>query len=93
LVLECAETCGLQLDPRPIVLHDATEGLWQEVFITSSSRLIYPISKILMHGENQKDFVEFWHDPALTGCTCPATKPKWRQLLDEILRRGGYPQK
>jgi hypothetical protein len=90
LVLECAETCGLQLEPRPIMLHDATAGLWQEAFITSSSRLIYPISKILMHGDNQKDFNEVWHDPALTGKTCPATKPKWQQLLDEILRRGGY---
>jgi hypothetical protein len=92
LVLECAETCGLQLDPRPIMLHDATAGLWQEAFITSSSRLIYPISKILMHADNQKDFDEFWHDPALMpGCPCPVTKPKWRALLDEILRRGGYP--
>jgi hypothetical protein len=91
LVLECAETCGLKLDPRPIVLHDATLGLWQEVFITSSSRLIYPISKILMHGDNQKEFNEFWHDPALTRHACSATKPKWQQLLDEILRRGEYP--
>jgi hypothetical protein len=91
LVLECAKTCGLQIDPRPIVLHDATAGLWQEAFITSSSRLIYPISKILMHGDNQKDFNEFWHDPAFTRRTCPATKPKWQQLLDEILRRGEYP--
>jgi hypothetical protein len=91
LVLECAEKCGLQLDPRPIMLHDATAGLWQEAFITSSSRLIFPISKILMHGDNQKYFNEFWHDPALTGYSCPATKPKWQQLLDEILRRGEYP--
>jgi hypothetical protein len=91
LVLDCAESCGLLLDPRPIVLHDATAGLWQEAFITSSSRLIYPISKILMHGDNQKYFNEFWHDPALTRHTCPATKPKWQQLLDEILRRGKYP--
>jgi hypothetical protein len=44
-----------------------------------------------MHGDNQKDFNEFWHDPALTRDSCNATKPKWQQLLDEILRRGKYP--
>jgi hypothetical protein len=59
LVLECAETCCLRLDPQPIVLHDATAGLWQEAFITSSSRLIYPISKILIHSDNKKISVSF----------------------------------
>jgi hypothetical protein len=92
LVLECVETCGLKLDPRPILLHEATEGLWQEAFITSSTRLIFPIARILMHGADQKEFHEFWRDPALTECNyCSVTKPKWRQLLDEILHRGGYP--
>lgn len=92
LVLECVETCGLKLDPRPILLHEATEGLWQGAFITSSTRLIFPIARILMHGADQKEFHEFWRDPGLTECNyCSVTKPKWRQLLDEILRRGGYP--
>lgn len=91
LVLECAERCDLKLDPRPILLHEASEGLWQEAFITSSSRLIYPIARVLMFDDDQKDFVEYWRDTALTECTCPVIKPKWRQLLDDILERGGYP--
>jgi len=41
--------------------------------------------------EDQKDFTEFWHDAALAESACPAERPKWRQLLDDILNHGGYP--
>lgn len=96
LVLECAETCGLTVDPRPIFMHDATEGRWKEAFITSSSRLVFPISKILIpseHGENS--FEELWRDPVLSVSWPQNPEPnepemKWRQILDEILLRGGY---
>jgi hypothetical protein len=47
LVLQSAPLCGIVVDPRPICLHQAPDG-WKEVFITSSSRLIIPVSKILM---------------------------------------------
>ena len=48
LILECASECGLTVDDSPIRLEDGREGLWEEAFITSSSRLIYPIEKILI---------------------------------------------
>jgi hypothetical protein len=86
LVLVCAETCGLKLDKRPILLQDAKEGLWKEAFITSSTRLIFPISKMLIHAEEDGPFEEIWH------YTVTTEKPKWRELLDEILTKGGYPR-
>lgn len=53
LVLQASEKCGLKVDTtQPIVLQDALEGKWSEVFITSSSRLIWPISRILLPTEN-----------------------------------------
>jgi hypothetical protein len=49
LVMEAAPSCGLKIDTtRPITLQDAVDGLWSEVFITSSSRLIWPIERILL---------------------------------------------
>ena len=111
LVLECAASCGkgLEVDSsRPILLQDVHE--WKEAFITSSSRLIFPIAKMLLHdGEDEHGapvFREFWQDPKLLSSSSDAgngnqrgggggdddkVKPKWQQLLDEILRRGGYP--
>ena len=95
LVLECAESCGLQVDFRPILLQDAEKGLWEEAFITSSSRLIYPISKVLMHTDHENEFVEYWRDPALVreeeDGVAPFPKPKWRQMLDKILEKP-YPR-
>jgi hypothetical protein len=54
LVLEFAPKCGILVDPRPICLHQAPSG-WKEVFITSSSRLIIPVSKILMPTMEKKN--------------------------------------
>jgi hypothetical protein len=91
LVLEAAAACGLKLGHN-IVLQDAKKGLWKEAFITSSSRLIFPISSVLVHTENENEFVEYWCDPVLSNETSAPIdqKPKWKQLLDEILRKGGY---
>jgi hypothetical protein len=49
LVLESALECGLTHDPAPVWLLSPEECRrhWKEVFITSSSRLIYPVSEIL----------------------------------------------
>lgn len=102
LVLECAPSCGLTIDPRPILLHEALE--WKEAFITSSSRLLFPISKILMQqNDDSADgalvFCDFWRDPVLTGADGTETfktdnndgcnMPKWQEILIEIVRRGG----
>lgn len=82
LVLECAESCGLVFDPsKSILLQDAEKGLWQEAFITSSSRLIYPISKVLIHTDNDYEFVEYWTYER------NGEKGKCQQLLDEILKQ------
>lgn len=103
LVLECAPSCGLKVDHRPIDLDDGRNGLWVETFITSSSRLIYPIEKILIPEYDDEDDIDddddeskiytkglnwkvFWQ-------TCDkldTQECKWRQLLKEILQRGGY---
>lgn len=75
LVLESAKNLDIRLDPRPIYLDEVNE--WNEAFITSSSRLIFPISKILIPNdddENGKDddggtssttFSEYWTDKVL----------------------------
>ena len=105
LVLESAERCGLKVDTTtPISMQDALDGKWSEVFITSSSRLIWPISRILLPtsetGECRKPnssqeecdiegFSEFWRDPVLTS-PVPISTPQWQDLLEEILRSAGY---
>jgi hypothetical protein len=82
LVLECAESCGLRFDPsKSIILQDAEQGLWQEAFITSSSRLIYPISKVVIHTGNEMEFMDYWTYES------NGEKAKWQQLLDELLKR------
>lgn len=92
LTLECArEVLHLPVDTMtPIRLQDVSE--WKEAFITSSSRLIYPIDCILIRDNNKKDshglpaFREFWHAKKVINET-----PIWQKLRNEILRRGGYP--
>lgn len=113
LVLDSLRACGLELDPNPILLHEARDGPWKEAFITSSSRLIFPISKILVHTDDGENFEEYWSDPVLVArdrahistddedndndnndddlLMMTDEKPKWQQLLDEIMRKGGYP--
>jgi Amino-transferase class IV len=101
LVLNCADFCGLSISHRPILLSEASE--WKEAFITSSSRLIYPISKILVHDNNDENndkddpiFTECWRDPVLvhSDVGTRAKEPQhWQQLLNELLLRAGYPCK
>jgi Amino-transferase class IV len=90
LVLESLEACGLVLDPKPVLLHEA-KNLWKEAFITSSSRLVFPVSQILVHSDNTADFEEYWSDPFFKEGAAITEKPKWQELLEEIMRRGGYP--
>jgi hypothetical protein len=95
LVLECASKCGLKFDPRPIFLHETSQ--WKEVFITSSSRLIYPISSIVIPEEaaTATSFREIWKDEVLNddGGACQDSDTqtqRWQQLQNEILKTGGY---
>jgi hypothetical protein len=95
LVLDCASKCGLKFDPRPVFLHETSE--WKEAFITSSSRLVYPISKVLLPEDEHESpshdgtsFVEYWNDEALSAGDAETETPKWQELLNEILKRGGY---
>ena len=75
LVLECASKCNLKVDlSKPVLLEELDQ--WEEAFITSSSRLIYPLSSILIPEEdlneyepngahNTKKFREIWYDKVL----------------------------
>lgn len=106
LVIDCAERVGLRVDYSPILMDDATSGLWESAFITSSSRLIYPISRILIPEVSEDDndddstnrgvsFREFWADPALVHADDKHEEqaqatPRWLNLLNELLTEGGY---
>jgi hypothetical protein len=96
LVLDSLDQCGLVFDPRPIFLHESSQ--WHEAFITSSSRLIYPISKILIpEGESaskeESTFQEFWRDQALAAGVSSddgLKQPRWRRLLNAMLKAKGF---
>lgn len=96
LVLNSLDQCGLKFDPRPIFLDESS--LWAEVFISSSSRLIYPISKILMRQHtsartDERSFVEIWRDEASTSSFSAEVllkQPKWRRLLKVMLKAEGF---
>ena len=101
LVLQSAEKCGLTVDTnKPISLQDAVDDNWSEVFITSSSRLIWPVSRILLpsgeephNGMKQCEidgFSEFWSDTVLTNTGVISKTPRWQDILDDILRNEGY---
>ena len=75
--------------------------MWKEAFITSSSRLIYPISRILVPHEEvfqqsvaemphishgNVHFAEFWRDPYLLGEEVQDREAQWQNLLNEMLR-------
>jgi Amino-transferase class IV len=98
LVIESAHKVGLTFDPRPIYLHESKQ--WQECFITSSSRLIWPIAKVMRpveedgtHKNNQdggsQHFVEHWKSEEANSNN-QLHPPKWQELLKEILKAGGY---
>ena len=100
---ESAKKCGLKVDTtKPICLQDAIDGEWSEVFITSSSRLIWPVSRILLPSSEAEacnidgnkceidGFSEFWRDPVLTGPGVRLSAPRWQELLEQILHSAGY---
>ena len=54
-VLEAAEKVGLSYDEtKPVLLQDAVDGLWSEVFVTSAIRLVIPVASLSVP-EYEKD--------------------------------------
>lgn len=49
LVLDCASRLGIECDPAPIRVQDAS--LWREIFLTSSVRLLIPVKQVLVPNE------------------------------------------
>ena len=48
-VLEVAEKLGLSYDEtEPVLLQDAIDGLWSEVFVTSAIRLVVPVTTLIV---------------------------------------------
>ncbi len=94
LVLQCALKCGLKVDNRPIHLGDGANEEWVETFITSSSRLIYPIRKILIpvyiKGINGEDRDERFHWKSFWTCKREPQESSWYAILREILKCNGY---
>lgn len=100
LVLENAKRCGLEVEIGPIPLEDSP--LWQEVFLTSSVKLIAPVGEILIprtgasslsdeEGENL--FAEVWQQGSVfrdESTNVESYTPKWKELLHEILKSEGY---
>lgn len=95
LVLKSAKKFGIKVDSNPILMEDAKKGFWKEAFITSSSRLIFPVSRVMLHSDDKTKLEEYWTDPMLTERVHYVGKKlessTWQKLLDEILRLGGYP--
>lgn len=95
LVLKCAPKCGLKVDNRPIHLVDGANGDWEETFITSSSRLIYPVREILIPDYAENKNMEKRHDSLnwTSFWACNKREPQessWYALLREILKYNGY---
>lgn len=90
LVLKVAEEHGLKVNiTHPILLEEACE--WEECFITSSSRLIYPIEKVLIPDYAHDNANEpgltwkmFWQERD------GDNKKKWKKIYSSILKVGGY---
>jgi Amino-transferase class IV len=89
--------CGSPVSTtRTVLLSDVSE--WQEVFITSSSRLIYPVGRIWIphmdgHPQHEQvDFQVFWTDgrQGQDDSGAVGDRPMWHKVYDEILRSANY---
>ena len=64
LVLEAADRLRLRHDEtKPLLLQDAIDGMWSEVFITSSIRLVVPVVSMSVpeyKGAKIKSFRKIW---------------------------------
>ena len=85
LVLEAAERLGLRHDDtNPVLLQDAIDGMWSEVFITSSIRLVVPVTSISVpeyKGEtkitNIRSFRKIW----ASGSADNGHERRWTEAL------------
>lgn len=89
LVLEAAERNGLRVSHEPILLSDARRGLWSEIFVTSSIRLVIPLAKLIIPVPDQEEdgsfaFEELWSEPSLD--TLSWDTRRWKLLYDDIIK-------
>jgi len=87
LVLKHAEKCGLIVDAsKAVTLEDLKEC--QEVFATSSIRIIVPVKELLfpVYQKDQDDTpVELQSLWSSSSCSEPESRPYWQRLLDSIM--------
>jgi len=85
LVLEAAERLGLRHDDtNPVLLQDAIDGMWSEVFITSAIRLVVPVTSMSVpeyKGEtkitNIRSFRKIW----ASGSADNGHERRWTEAL------------
>jgi hypothetical protein len=99
LVLKHVGRCGLKLEIGPIYLDDTSR--WDEVFVSSSIKIIAPVKEILLpseeigfNGEEIKSLNSVWKDmrysQSIDSTVDMSDNPKWKELLHEILKSEGY---
>jgi hypothetical protein len=98
LVIEAAQRMGWTVTHDPIYLEDATNGLWKEVFLTSSIRLVVPVGKVLIpttttenecnDGENMS-FRTLWSERDTSSQSVIGNRSKnkhWYTLYQDIVK-------
>jgi len=90
LVLSLLDQCGLKFDPRPIFVDESSE--WEEVFITSSSRLIYPIEEVIIVSSsgNENEAKQFWKYRYQKSLGAKGQEMQCLALRMQMLRSSGY---
>jgi len=86
LVLDAAERCVISVSKLPISIDDGRNGLWSEVFITSSVRLIVPLAGVLLpcYRGNNMVLEELW-----TQCLHPPMQ-LWKVLYNDMVIHNLY---
>lgn len=97
LVLKNAKSCGLEVEIAPILLEESY--LWQEMFLTSSIRLISVVGEIITSGkgasiilprmEREERGGDYTVGNESTNLYATET-PKWEELLRQIVNSEGY---
>jgi hypothetical protein len=86
LIIDAAEECGLQVDVGPIPVDESS--LWEEVFLTSSIKIVTPVAQInrpvVESGSSTTSrpisFEEIWV-PSISS----REEPAWKILYEKIL--------
>jgi hypothetical protein len=86
LVLQLAEKCGLTPDlSQTVSPQDCNQ--WQEVFVTSSTRLVAPVEQVFVpsheQGPSGVSFQQIWSKRLSSKADCGI--PFWRQLYIQML--------